>query len=199
MSPAATTAPGESGKVNLVRIAHVYYTHAGFERQHQFLTDFGCTEVSRLNAGEANETIYYRGYGSEPFVYCSTKGDEDAFGGAAFVVESREDLELATRTIPTASEIWQMKQAPGGGECVTVKDPVDGFKVHLVYGQVPREMEEPHQQRDFNFVSAFLLARLIGVDENVAYDRLTDHDIISQPTEKHRPGNKSQRMKKGQQ
>ena len=158
MSPSAITplaSPGDSEKVVLVRIAHVYYTHAGFEREHQFLTDFGFTEVSRLNVGKSNETIYYRGYGTEPWLYCSTKGEEDAFGGAAFVVESRKDLELATRAIPTASEIWEMKDAPGGGECVTVKDPVDGFKVHLVYGQVQREAEEQHEQRVFNYVGAF--------------------------------------------
>lgn len=159
---------GDTEKVNLVRIAHVYYTHAKFEREHQFLTDFGFTEVSRLNVGKSNETIYYRGYGTEPFLYCSTKGQEDAFGGAAFVVESWKDLELATRIIPTASEIWEMKNAPGGGECVTVKDPVDGFMLHLVYGQVQRDMEEYHEQKEFNF-----------------------------PTEKRRSANKFQRMKKG--
>ena len=157
MSPSANTpreSPGDSEKVILVRIAHVYYTHAGFEREHAFLQDFGFTEVSRLNVGKPNETIYYRGYGSEPFLYCSTKGEADAFGGAAFVVESRKDLELAARAIPTASEIWEMKDAPGGGECVTVKDPVDGFVVHLVHGQVQREIEEEHEQKEFNFVSA---------------------------------------------
>lgn len=171
MSPSAITpdaSPGDSEKIVLVRIAHVYYTHANFEREHQFLTDFGLTEVSRLNLGKPNETVYYRGYGSEPFLYCSTKGEEDAFGGTAFVVESRKDLELATRAIPTASEIWELKGAPGGGECVTVKDPVDGFMVHLVYGQVQREMKEQHEQKEFNF-----------------------------PTEKHRSANKFQRMQKG--
>ena len=157
MSPSAITPPAspddsETEKVNLLRIAHVYYTHAGFEREHQFLKDFGFTEVSRVNVGKPNERIFYRGYGTEPFLYCSTKGEEDAFGGTAFVVESRKDLELATRVIPTASEIWEMKDAPGGGECVTVKDPVDGFMVHLVYGQVQRELEEQHEQRVFNFV-----------------------------------------------
>lgn len=158
MLPSAITSlasPSDPGKVNLVRIAHVYYTHASFERENQFLTDFGFTEALRLNVGQPNETIYYRGYGSEPFLYCSTKGEEDAFGGAAFVVESRKDLELATRAIPTASEIWEMKDAPGAGECVTVKDPVDGFMVHLVYGQVQREVEEQHEQKEFNFVSGF--------------------------------------------
>lgn len=157
MSPSTTTQPGESGKINLVRIAHVYYTHVGFKRQIQFLDDFGFAEVSRLNVGKSNETVYYRGYGSEPFVYCLTQGEEDAFGGAAFVVESRKDLELATRVIPNASEIWEMKHAPGGGECVTVKDPVDGFMIHLVYGQVRREMEESHEQKAFNFVGALFI------------------------------------------
>lgn len=161
MSPSAITPPAspddsETEKVNLLRIAHVYYTHAGFEHEHQFLQDFGFTEVSRVNVGKPNERIYYRGYGTEPFLYCSTKGEEDAFGGTAFVVESRKDLELATRVIPTASEIWEMKDAPGGGECVTVKDPVDGFMVHLVYGQVQRELEEQHEQRVFNFVGCSL-------------------------------------------
>lgn len=155
MSPSAITTPasdGDTEKVILVRIAHVYYTHAKFEREHQFLTDFGFTEVSRLNVGKPNETVYYRGYGAEPFLYCSTKGEEDAFGGTAFAVESRKDLELATRIIPTASEIKQMKDAPGVGEYVTVKDPVDGFPVHLVYGQVQRDMEEYHELKEFNFV-----------------------------------------------
>ena len=104
--------------------------------------------------GKPNERIYYRGYGTEPFLYCSTKGEEDAFRGTAFAVESRKDLELASRVIPTAGEIWEMKDAPGGGECVTVKDPVDGFMVHLVHGQAQREMEEEHEQKDFNFVGA---------------------------------------------
>ncbi len=167
MSPSAITppaSPGDSEKVVLVRIAHVYYTHAGFEREHQFLTDFGFTEVSRVNVGKPNETIYYRGYGTEPWVYCAKKGEEDAFGGAAFIVESRKDLELATRVIPTASEIWEMKDAPGGGECVTVKDPVDGFELHLVYGQVQRELEEQHEQRVFNYVGP---VSDTSVDENV--------------------------------
>lgn len=159
MAPSAITppaSPGSSDKINLVRIAHVYYTHASFEREHDFLQDFGFTPIKTLNPGLPNETIYYRGYGTEPFLYCSRKGTEDAFGGTAFVVESRKDLELATRMVPGASKIWEMSEAPGGGECVTVRDPVDAFEVHLVYGQKGREMEEEHEQRVFNFVGAFL-------------------------------------------
>ena len=155
MSPSAIrppTPPGTTKKINLIRIAHVYYTHANISRQHSFLEDFGFTPIETLNPGQSDETIYYRGYGTEPFLYCLKKGEADAFGGAAFAVESTEDLDLATRVIPTASEVWEMKGAPGGGQCVTVRDPVDGFPLHLVYGQAQRVMEKGHEPRVFNFV-----------------------------------------------
>lgn len=154
MSPSTVTPPESPSeeKVNLVRISHVYYTHKNFERESQFLQDFGFTAVKTLNAGRSDETTYYRGYGSEPWLYCSRKGEEDEFGGTAFVVESRKDLELAIKVIPTASKIYALVDAPGGGECVTVRDPTDGFPVHLVYGQEQRVVSEEHEQRHFNFV-----------------------------------------------
>ena len=109
-----------------------------------------------MNAGKDNEKIYYKGYGSEPFLYCSSKGQDNAFGGGAFVVESRADLEYAARTIPTASKIHELVDTPGGGECVTIKDPVDGWPLHLVYGQEQKEVSEPHSEREYNFVGFFL-------------------------------------------
>ena len=183
------SAPPPSDKVKLVRIAHVYYTHKSVEKEHQFLLDFGFTETKRANAGTSDERIWYRGYGTEPFTYCLSKGDEDAFGGAAFVVESRDELELAARIIPNASKIYELEDAPGGGECVTVKDPVDNFQLHLVWGQTPRELTEELHQRDYNFVSdaeAAINLRKIGAD-----------NASIQPTAKHRPANKTQRMQKG--
>ena len=59
MSPSAITPPASSDpdKIQLARIAHVYYTHKGFDRAHSFLQDFGFTEVKRLNAGQNNEKI----------------------------------------------------------------------------------------------------------------------------------------------
>ena len=157
MSPPANTTPTSPNpdQIQLVRIGHVYYTHKGFDRAHSFLQDFGFTEVKRLNAGQPNEKIYYRGYGTEPWLYCSSKGQDDKFGGAAFVVESRKDLETATRVMPNASKIYTLADAPGGGECVTVKDPVDGFPMHLVYGQTQREVTEEYEERAFNFVSIY--------------------------------------------
>ncbi|KAL2043004.1 hypothetical protein N7G274_004062 [Stereocaulon virgatum] len=170
MSPSAnpTTTPPGPDQIQLVRIGHVYYTHKDFHRAHSFLQAFGLTEVKRLNAGQPNEKIYYRGYGTEPWLYCSSKGEHDEFGGAAFVVESRKDLETATRVVPNASKIYALADAPGGGECVTVRDPLDGFPVHLVYGQTQREMTEDYEERAFNF-----------------------------PNQKHRPVNQVQRFHKG--
>jgi len=71
-----------------MRIAHVYYTHKDIDKASQFLADFGMQEVKRVG-----ENIYYRGTGSEPFVYCARKGEKGEFGGAAFTVESEADLE----------------------------------------------------------------------------------------------------------
>ena len=171
--------PPPSDKIKLVRIAHVYYTYESLEKQNQFLDDFGLIEVKRAYAGTSNEKIWYRGYGTEPFVYCLTKGDEDEFGGAAFVVESRDDLELATRTVPNASGIYELEDAPGGGECVTVRDPVDNFQLHLVWGQTQRELTEELHQRDYNFVSYAEIAIDLGKirADNVEHSRQRSIDL----------------------
>lgn len=156
------SAPSPPDKIKLVRIAHVYYTHKSFEKEHQFLLDFGLTETKRSNTGTSNEKIWYRGYGTEPFVHCLSKGDENGFDGAAFVVESRDELELAARIVSNASKIYELGDAPGGGECVTIKDPVDNFQLHLVWGQTQRELTEELHQRDYNFVSVAEVAIALG-------------------------------------
>ncbi|KAL1858198.1 hypothetical protein VTK73DRAFT_7909 [Phialemonium thermophilum] len=151
-------------KIKLVRIAHVYYTHKDMDRERRFLEDFGFQEVKR-----SGSKTYYRGTGTEPFVYCASEGDHNEFGGAAFVVESKEDLEYAASSLPHATEVHEMLDEPGGGLRVTFKDPVDGFPFHLVYGQTPTVASDAGLlQRKFNF-----------------------------PTQKFRPGNQFQRFKKG--
>jgi hypothetical protein len=121
-------------KIILTRPAHVYYTHVDLDKEHEFLLDFGFAEEKRVG-----DKIYHRGYGPDPFVYCAEKGDENTFGGVAFAVESEADLELASNTLPGASKIYELVDAPGGGRCVTFKDPVDGFPFHLVFGQRLRD------------------------------------------------------------
>lgn len=134
-------------KIRLVRTAHVYYKHKNIDAARQFLVDFGFLECKRIG----NNT-YYRGYSNEPFLYCAIDADEDTFGGAAFVVESEQDLILASKTLPNASKIYQLTDAPGGGQCVTFQDPVDGFPFHLVHGQTLAEDETALPELQFNFV-----------------------------------------------
>ncbi|KAL1635814.1 hypothetical protein SLS56_001509 [Neofusicoccum ribis] len=149
-------------KIQLVRIAHVYYRHKDWEKADEFLQDFGFEECKRTD-----DKIYYRGYGREPFVYCLIKSDKDEFGGAGFVVESEEELNYASKILPDATEPYELKDAPGGGKCVTFKEPVDGFEWHLVYGQSPAPDERVLPTLTFNY-----------------------------PTEKHRPVGKFQRFEK---
>ena len=140
-------------KISLVRIAHTYYTHKDAASAARFLADFGFSEVEGHDSVEAGRT-YYRGTGTEPFVYCLSSGPEDKFGGAAFVVESREDLDHAATTLPGATPVHTMTDEPGGGFRVTFPDPVDGFPFHLVYGQTPVAPLDgvPSCDRPFNFV-----------------------------------------------
>ncbi|KND93030.1 Metapyrocatechase 2 [Tolypocladium ophioglossoides CBS 100239] len=149
-------------QIRLVRVAHVYYTHRDIEKARQFLEDFGFQEAKRVD-----NTIYYCGTGPDAFVYCAKKGSENEFGGAAFVVESMEELEYASQTLPNATKVYKLADAPGGGHCVTFKDPVDGFPFHLVYGQAS-DNATALPQLQYNF-----------------------------PTEKYRPGNATQRFKNG--
>jgi len=152
----------EQLKIKLVRIAHVYYTHKDLAIAREFLIDFGFTVVS-----DEGSAIYFRGYGTEPFVYCAQLGSENSFAGAAFVVESLADLDLAAATLPRATPVHD-SPAPGGGKRVTFYDSVDGFPMHLVYGQTPVEKTSSFPELDYNF-----------------------------PETKHRSVNHTQRFKKG--
>jgi hypothetical protein len=143
-------------KIKLVRIAHVYYKHADIEKAKEFVDDFGL-----FLSAEVGNKLYYRGYGTEPFVICIEKADKNEFGGAAFVVESEEELVKAIKTLPAETrptEIYELKDAPGGGKCVTFYDPVDGFPFHLVYGQTQVEPLDPKfPELRINYVSGQLV------------------------------------------
>jgi len=136
-------------KIELLRIAHVTYRHKDMDAMRPFYADFGFQEVSRVG----NKT-YYRGYGTEPFVLCAEAAEEDEFGGPSFVVEKEEDLKYASETLPKATEVYELKDAPGGGKAVTFWDPVDGFPFTLVYGQTPVEPCAPEfPELKVNYVS----------------------------------------------
>jgi catechol 2,3-dioxygenase-like lactoylglutathione lyase family enzyme len=139
------TADNPQTKVKLVRIAHVYYTHTDLEQARQFLLDFGFQIAS-----DRGDTIFFKGYGTEPFIYVATKGDVNSFGGAGFAVESLADLELASKTLPKATSI-EDSDAPGGGKRVTFRDPVDDFPFHLVHGQTPVERSAHLPELEYNY------------------------------------------------
>ncbi|THX22568.1 hypothetical protein D6C90_05068 [Aureobasidium pullulans] len=123
-------------RIRLVKTAFVIYDHEDLDKADQFLKDFGLSEVERSEDGTQ---IFYKGYGPDPFVYLARKATTSSFGGAAYSVESREELEKATN-MENASPISDLK-APGGGEIVTLTDPA-GFHVHLVHG-VKEKQPEP--------------------------------------------------------
>lgn len=142
---AADSAPFR--KINLVRLAHIYYTYQNLERAEAFFKDFGFLEAAR-----DGKRIYYRGYGPEPFVLCAEAGPRDSFGGAAFVVESEDDLVYASQTLPGASQIYELGKAPGGGRCVSFQGAFDRIPFHLVFGQTVLENSIVFSEREFNFV-----------------------------------------------
>lgn len=129
MATMSTT--NEDVRIHLIKTAFVTYFHVDLPAARQFLQDFG---MKIVEGSETKETIYFKGYGTEPFCYVARKSKtgEDYFGGAAYVVENRKELERAQK-LPTASSIIQL-DAPGGGEVVTLVDP-QGHLVHLVWGQ----------------------------------------------------------------
>ncbi|KAH8809454.1 Glyoxalase/Bleomycin resistance protein/Dihydroxybiphenyl dioxygenase [Xylogone sp. PMI_703] len=125
--------PVSNDRIRLVKTAFVLYYHQDLLANKQFLLDFGL-EV----ALEGSNEIYFKGYGTEPYVYVSRKAEVSKFGGAAYVVESRRELEKA-ENIAGATSITPLA-GPGGGEKVTLTDPA-GHKVHLVHGWTEKPME----------------------------------------------------------
>lgn len=127
-------------KIQLSRIAHVYYRYKPeeVEAARKFMDDFGFFETKRTE-----KRTYYRGYGVEPWVLCVEEADETKFGGAAFAVDSLEELERAAKILPAEVKptgVYDLEDAPGGGKCVTFYDPADAFPMHIVWGQQKVEL-----------------------------------------------------------
>lgn len=130
--------PPSDPRVRIRKTSYVVYYHAKLDEARQFFLDFGMQEVVPY---EGQNEVFLRGYGPDPFVYIARRGteNESKFGGAAYLVESRDELEKATR-IPGATAIARL-DAPGGGEIVSLTDPA-GHPLHLVFGQRPKAIEE---------------------------------------------------------
>lgn len=129
-------------RVQLLKTSFVIYYHVDLAKARQFYLDFGLTITQETPGKE----IFFKGYGSEPFLYCArqAEGPNPYFGGATYAVEHRSELEKA-EAVPGATKIATLK-APGGGEIVTLTDPI-GHKVHIVYGQQENETEFPKLEK----------------------------------------------------
>ncbi|KAJ6155629.1 hypothetical protein N7470_006195 [Penicillium chermesinum] len=132
-------------QIRLVKLAHMRYQHPDLDEITTFLLDFGM-EVEKRTETEA----WFRGYGPDPYVYYALKGPKKFLGGT-YEVESYDDLEKASR-LPTASEIQELKDAPGGGLLVTVTDP-EGLPVNLLYGAKSERPEGKMEKLVYNYES----------------------------------------------
>ncbi len=124
----------DPSKVQLVRLGHVYFEHPDLNKFAKFARDFGFIEEKRVG-----DTVYYCGYGRDPYVYVATKAKsgKPKFMGAAFVARDQTEFDKASR-IPGAT-VKSLDQAPGGGQLITIARP-NGTYVHIVYGQEERKV-----------------------------------------------------------
>ena len=133
--------PKGDSRLRLKATAYVIYYHRALAQAREFLLDFGLS-IAHETPGEE---IYFTGYGNEPFVYIARQSDTDSFfGGAAYEVESRVELERAS-AIEDATNIASL-DAPGGGEFVRLTDPV-GHHVYLVHGQSKKSPQPPELKK----------------------------------------------------
>ncbi|KIV96714.1 hypothetical protein PV10_00541 [Exophiala mesophila] len=130
-----------SKQVKIVKLSHMRYQHPDLNKITTFLRDFGL-HVTKKGDNER----WYRGYGSDQYVYYAKQGPKQFLGGT-FEVESRDELEkvLTLPGIkPLTDGVEEMKNAPGGGYIVSVEDP-QGFPVNFICGQsaVVEERKKP--------------------------------------------------------
>lgn len=120
-------------KVQLARIAHVYFEHPDLVKFASFAEDFGF-----VVAQKSKDKIYFRGYGIDPFVYVASqsKDGKQRFGGAAFVAASQEEFDKAAKL--DDAMVSSLDGAPGGGKIITFNRPDETF-FHVVYGQEERQ------------------------------------------------------------
>lgn len=119
-----------ANQIKLVKLAHMRYQHPDLPTIKKFLLDFGMHV-----AQEENDRIWFRGYGTDQYVYYAQQGDKKFLGGT-FEVESMDDLEKAAKLPEAVGPIEALSNAPGGGYLLRLCDP-EGFPVNLMFGQTP--------------------------------------------------------------
>lgn len=106
-------------------IVFVRFELTDLEAQKEYLQHFGMR-----SAFEADDAIYFKGTGADPFIYAATQGEQNRFVSAGYRVAARADLErladhFGVDIVPSTE--------PGGGEKVVLSDP-DGLGVEVFFG-----------------------------------------------------------------
>jgi hypothetical protein len=116
-------------KIQLSRISHVYLSHPDLSQFESFAADFGFAE-----AGRDADTIFYRGFGRDPYIYVASKSQtgEKAFLGGAFVAKTDKDFNKASEL--AGAVVHDLSKAPGGGRAVEVPTP-GGSRIYIVADQ----------------------------------------------------------------
>ncbi len=76
------------------------------------------TNCRRSVAHEAPERIYFRGYNDAPFLYIAEKGEEAAFLGAAFEVDSKESLIKLSGCLNAPRRRGRIRTTDPDGRCI---------------------------------------------------------------------------------
>lgn len=126
----------DPSKIQLERIAHVYFEHPDLEKFDEFAKDFGF-----ILAYQDTDVNVYRGYGKDPYCYVARKSSTgaQAFSGGAFVAQTEADFDKAAAL--DGAVVSELSPFPGGGRQVALKSP-SGFLFHVVHGQEERSPNE---------------------------------------------------------
>lgn len=180
-------------KVQLCRLSHAYFEHPDLKKFEKFAMDFGFVEAHRTK-----DTIYFRGYGKDQYVYVATKSKDNKarFMGSAFVAASQEEFDKAAKI--KGAEVRNLTEAPGGGKLITIARPGDTF-MHVIYGQKEREVDK-HEATSSTHDSLGPLntpfekprqGRFIHENLTVGHQLLTDCQVNSNASTKAQPSSTS--------
>jgi catechol 2,3-dioxygenase-like lactoylglutathione lyase family enzyme len=109
-------------------ISYATYRHRDLATVRTFFEDFGL-----IVAHETPDRIFFRGCNDAPYLYVAERGEEPAFVGVAFEVDSAESLQALSARFGAFGARVEDLDYPGGGKRVTTADP-DGRRIELVHG-----------------------------------------------------------------
>lgn len=130
--------------ITIQDIAHVRYSAPDLAAMERFLIDFGMV-VARRDA----DTLYMRGAGSQPFIHITEQGAPGCLG-FGLLAAGEDDLRRLSRD--TGSPIVAL-DSPGGGSCVSLRDPA-GYRVDVLWGAAPATPEPPPAPTPVNHIAA---------------------------------------------